>query len=147
MQSTLMGNYSMFKYTYKGIPLRVQQISGRLNASNSFILGNDWTAELTGWLNTPSVNALMRIPWLGSMDAGIQKSIHSNWKAKLTLQDVLHTNQFTGTIEAPNFTNKVQIQRDTRVVMLNLTYTFGNQQLKKSRQRKMGSEEEIQRTN
>jgi hypothetical protein len=36
---------------------------------------------------------------------------------------------------------------DTRVAMLNLTYSFGNQQLKGMRQRRIGSEEEMQRTN
>jgi hypothetical protein len=36
---------------------------------------------------------------------------------------------------------------DTRIAMLNLTYNFGKGQLKGMRQRKTGSEEEMQRTN
>jgi hypothetical protein len=36
---------------------------------------------------------------------------------------------------------------DTRVAMLNLSYSFGNEQLKGMRQRRIGSEEEMQRTN
>jgi hypothetical protein len=41
----------------------------------------------------------------------------------------------------------VRIAFDTRVAMLNLSYTSGNQQLKAMRQRKTGSEEEMNRTN
>ncbi|TDH23971.1 TonB-dependent receptor [Segetibacter sp. 3557_3] len=147
IQSTLMGNYSQFQYTYKSSPLSVQQISGRLNAANAILLGKGWTAELTGWLNTPAVRALQHSPWLGSIDAGIQKSIGSRWKASVSVQDVLHTNYTRFRIEAPDFYNTVWIRLDSRVAMFKLTYAFGNQQLKNARQRKLGSEEEIQRTN
>ncbi len=147
IQGTLMGNYSMFDYTYKGSPIHVQQIAGRLNASNAFAFGKGWTGELAGWLRTPAVYALQKTPWLGSFDGGVQKSFSSKWKAKLSLQDVLHTNKILFRIDAPGFSSKGSIGMDTRVVMLNLTYSFGNQQLKGSRQRKTSSEEEIQRTN
>jgi hypothetical protein len=102
---------------------------------------------LAGRLNTPAVRALQKTPWLGSLDAGVQKKFNARWKAKLSLQDVLHTNRALFRIDAPGFRSKGSIVRDTRVVMLNVTYSFGNQQLKSSRQRKTAAEEEIQRTN
>lgn len=147
LQTTLMGIYSQFQFIYQDTPLLAQQVSGRLNGSNAIMLGKNWTAEITGWLNTPAVDAVWRSPWLGSLDAGLQKSLGSKWKAKLSVQDVLHTNQIRGTIRTDNFTNNVLIKMDTRVAMLNLTYAFGNQKLKGIRQRKTSSEEEIQRTN
>ncbi|MEO5995506.1 MAG: TonB-dependent receptor, partial [Chitinophagaceae bacterium] len=147
IQGTLMGNYSAFDFTYKGSPIHVQQIAGRLNASNAFAFGKGWTGELAGWLNTPAVQAIQTSPWLGSLDAGVQKLFSTKWKAKLSLQDILHTNQTRFKINAPGFSSGGSIARDTRVVMLNLTYSFGNQQLKSSRQRKTASEEEVQRTN
>ena len=147
LQGTVMGNYSIFDYTYKGSPIHVQQIAGRLNASNSFIFGKGWTGELGGWLSTPAVYALSKTPWLGTLDAGVQKTFNPKWKTKLSLQDVLHTNRALFRIDAPGFKSKGSIVFDTRVVMLNVTYNFGNQQLKGSRQRKTAAEEEIQRTN
>lgn len=75
MQGTVMGNYSLFDYTYKGSPLHVQQIAGRLNASNAFVFGQGWTGELAGWLSTPAVRALQKTPWLVSLDAGVQKNL------------------------------------------------------------------------
>jgi hypothetical protein len=147
MQGTLSGNYSIFDYIYKSSPIHVKQISGRVNASNAFVFGKGWTGELTGRLNTPAVYALSKNPWLGSFDAGIQKTFNSRWKAKLSLQDVLHTNKALFKIDVPGFTTNGRIEFDTRVVMLNVIYSFGNQQLKSSRQRKTGSEEEVQRTN
>jgi hypothetical protein len=93
------------------------------------------------------VYALQRTPWLGSLDAGVQKTLNSRWKAKLSVQDMLHTNQIRFRINAPGFTSKGSITMDTMMVLFNLIYSFGNQQLKGSRQRKTAAEEEIQRTN
>lgn len=147
MQTNLMGIYSRFEYTYKTIPLSVEQFSGRLNSANAFVFGKGWTGELSGRVSTPSVNALSRSPWLGSMDVGLQKSFAKNWRAKLSLQDVFHTNRIIGKIDVPEFASRIRITMDTRIVLLNVTWSFGNQQLKSSRQRKTASEEEIQRTN
>lgn len=147
MQTSMIGIYSQFQYRYKNIPLRVEQISGRLNNANAFVLGKGWTAEMSGRISTPAVNALMRSPWLGTMDIGVQKSFPKNWKVKLSLQDAFHTNRFIGRINVPEFQSSIRITTDSRIAMLNITWSFGNQQLKNSRQRKTASEEEIQRAN
>jgi hypothetical protein len=147
LQTTLLGFYSQFGYTYRGMPMHVRQLSGRLNGTGSVVLGRGWTAELTGWLNTPRVNALVRSPWLGALDAGLQKALGARLKAKLSVQDIFHTNRFIGEIRTPGFNRTFRLRFDTRIAMLNLSYTFGNQQLKGTRQRKTGSEEEMQRTN
>lgn len=147
IQGTLMGNYSQFDFTYKGSLVHVQQVAGRLNVSNAFTFGKGWTGELAGWLRTPAVNALQKTPWLGSLDAGVQKALGSKWKAKLSMQDLFHTNKILFRIDVPGFTSRGSITMDTRIVMFNLTYNFGNQQLKNSRQRKTAAEEEVQRTN
>lgn len=125
----------------------LQQVSGRLNGNNSILLGKGWTAELSGWINTPAVHGMFHSPWLGTVDAGIQKALGTKWKAKLSVQDLLHTNRFIRHSEVPGFSQNMHFSMDTRIAMLNLTYSFGNQQLKEARQRKIGSEEEMQRTN
>ncbi|HKH62107.1 MAG TPA: outer membrane beta-barrel protein [Flavitalea sp.] len=147
MQNTFMGIYSQFQYIYKSMQLRVEQVSGRINSAHAFVFGKGWTGEISGRISTPSVNALTHNPWLGAMDIGLQKSFKGNWRAKLSLQDVFHTSRFIGKTDVPDFESQVRITMDSRIVMLTVTYSFGNQQLKNSRQRKTASEEEIQRTN
>lgn len=147
MQNTLMSNYSRFQYDYKGTLLHFQAFSGRLTSSNIFTLNKTWTAELGGWLTPPRINGIERIPWLGSLDAGIQKVFNQKLKSKLSIQDIFFTNIARGDINLSDYSTYARIAFDSRVVMLNFTYTFGNQQLKSSRQRKTGSEEETQRSN
>ncbi len=147
IQAVLIGVYGSFDYTFKGSPVHVRQINGRINVSNAVAFGKGWTGELTGWLRTPGVNALQETPWLGTIDAGLQKALSNKWKVKLSLQDMLRTNKTLYTIYAPGFSAKGNISMDTRILMFNLTYSFGNQALKSTRQHKTAAEEEIQRTN
>lgn len=146
-QLNLTGLYSRFDYVYQENPIIVEQISSRLNMSNTFAFQKGWTGELTGWISSPSIQALARSPWLGSLDIGIQKSFGPKFKARLSVQDVFQTNKIIGKIDVPGFKLDYKLQLDTRVAMINFTYTLGNQDLKAARQRKLGSEEESQRTN
>lgn len=98
MQVNVLGDYSQFDYTYLDVPITVNQISGRLNVSNTLMVDRGWSGELTGWLSTPGVYIIQNSPWLGSVDIGIQKSVGSALKAKLTIQDVFHSNKFKGTL-------------------------------------------------
>lgn len=146
LQTTLLGYYSRFQYRYQEQPFAVEQLSARVNASSSLVLGKGWTAEVSGWLNTPRRNTFIRHPWLGTPDAGIQKTLNARLKARLSMQDLFHTNRIIGDVHTPGFNRDFRITLDTRIAMLNLTYTFGNEQLKGARQRKTGSEDELQRT-
>ncbi|MBC7829664.1 MAG: TonB-dependent receptor [Chitinophagaceae bacterium] len=146
-QNSVVGIFSKFNYRYMGIAMRREQVSGRLNIANSFVFGKGWTGEMSGRISTPTVDAFRKSPWMGLMDIGIQKSSKNNWRVKLSMQDVFHTNRFISKVRVPEFESDSRITMDTRIVMLNVTYSFGNQQLKNSRQRKTAAEEEVQRTN
>lgn len=147
LQLNALGYYNRFQYDYEGTRLQIQNLAGRLNGNNAFTLGKGWTAELNGWVSSPAVNGIWQSPWLGALDAGIQKSVSSRLRLKLSGQDLLHTNRFIPTANTPVYWSRTRITLDTRLVLLNLTYSFGNQQLKSERQRRTASDEESRRAN
>jgi hypothetical protein len=147
MQNNLMGIYNRISYIYKDQVVHPAQIGGRITNTNAILLGKNWTAEISGRLNSPAITATTHLPWLGSLDLGLQKTFKKIWKTRVSLQDVFHTNISKGKINLPDFYSTVLIRRDTRVLMLTVSRSFGNQQVKSSRQRKTASEEEIQRAN
>lgn len=147
LQTNVLGYYNRFQYDYEGTILQVQNVAGRFNGNNAFTLGNGWTAELNGWISTPAVNGIWKTPWLGALDAGIQKTVSPVLKCKLSLQDVFHTNYFRPRVETATTTQVGRLTFDTRVALLNLTYSFGNQKLKSERQRRTGSDDETKRAN
>ena len=111
------------------------------------MLGNGFSMEVTGWLNTPATDAMARMPWLGSLDVGLQKLLSANCKAKFSLQDVFQTNRVNRRIQAADISTTTGFYMETKIALLNLTYTFGNQQLKGSRQRQICSDDETKRAN
>jgi hypothetical protein len=60
---------------------------------------------------------------------------------------VFFTNRYIGQGITPDFVQNYDIRFDSRLLMLNLSYSFGNQQLKKNRQRRTGADDELQRAN
>lgn len=145
MQYTAMATYSGFNYSYLDSLYAIKQVSGRLNINNAFVLGKGWTAELAGWVTTPAVEALFHYPWQASADIGIQKVLNASFKLKFSFSDIFHSDYVNASIKTTSFSSRARIHFDSRVALLNLTYSFGNQQIKNTRQRKSVSEEEMKR--
>lgn len=146
-QASLLGFYNQFQFEYEGKNWNAKNVAARLNFNNGFVLGHGWTAELNGWVNSPRVNTIMEIPWLSNVDAGVQKSVSQKMKLKLSLQNVFFTPVVKTTYRGVNSFQTDHLQMDTRILLLNLTYAFGNQKVKAARQRKTGAEDESRRAN
>lgn len=147
IQAYVYGYYNTFDFHYQGNPLYVIQLSGLFYAANSFSFGKGWTSELLCRLYSPSSNGYRKSPWLGNADVGLQKAFQKNIKLKLSIQDIFHSRYYTGKIDTPTYVATYKQVYDSRLVMINVTYTFGNQKLKANRQRKVGSEDETGRMN
>ncbi len=147
MQASLVGYYDAFDYVYEAKNWHIINTSARLSLNNGFVFGKGWTAELNAWLNSPSIQVIEKSTWLSSIDAGVQKSFSAKTKLKLNAQNVFFTPLGNNRIATANSLQTAIFQMDTRVVMLNLTYNFGNEKVKASRQRRTGAEEESRRAN
>lgn len=148
VQPTAMGYFTQFQVDYETESISIDNIADRVNVNNAFVLGKGWTAELAGWIATPATRFLNSSPWLGSMDIGVQKAVTKALKVKFSLQDVFYTNRSISRMDVPGvLVSNVRLQVDSRVALLNVSYTFGNQKVKAARKRRTGSEEESSRAN
>ena len=115
---------------------------------NSFKLGKGFTAELSGFYNSPSI-------WQGSfksksiynIDAGLQKTL---FKGKGTIKaavgDVFNSLKFRGTSNFSGQQNTFYGKPESRQFKLSFSMRFGSTQVKAARQRKSAIEEENKRT-
>ena len=147
MQATLLGYYTQFQFDFEGKSFSAANISSRLNLNNGFVLPRGWSAELNGWVNSPSVFTIMESPWLSNIDAGVQKTFAKKLKLKLSLQNAFNTAVAKNTMKGNYSLQTARLLMDTRILMLNVSYPFGNQQVKSARQRRTGSEDESKRVN
>ena len=147
MQAMMTGFYDTFNYEYEEKNWTPHNLSARLSINNGFMFGKGWTAELNGWVNSPTVKAVQKSTWLGMVDLGLQKAVLPQAKLKLSVQNVFFNLLDNNTIVTPNSFQSAIVNMDSRVAMLNFSYTFGNQKVKDSRQRRTGAEEESRRAN
>ncbi|MBI5914297.1 MAG: TonB-dependent receptor [Bacteroidetes bacterium] len=104
-------------------------------------------AEVSGWYSSPSVwGGTFETKKMWSMDAGLQKKfLKDKMTIKLSMSDLFKTNKWT----AESFFGTLYMRGgggwDSRRFRANLTYNFGNQEVKSARDRTTGLEDEKNR--
>ena len=115
---------------------------------NSFKLGKGFTAELSGFYNSPSVwQGSFKSKSIYSIDAGLQKTVFKGkGTVKAAVGDIFNTLKFRGDSDFAGQINTFYGKPESRQFKLNFSMRFGSMQIKAARQRKSGIEEENKRT-
>jgi iron complex outermembrane receptor protein len=145
------GNYSHFKADFGGgnrvVDLDV--FAFNIFMQHSVKIGKKgWTAEASGWYNSPSIwGGTFKSNALWSVDAGFQKTLfNGKGNVKVSVSDIFHSIKWKGTSDFAGQLTKVRGNNDSRQLRTSFTWRFGSNQVKASRQRKTGLEDESKRT-
>ena len=127
--------------------LPVRQESINFYGQNTFTLPNEWRLEVSGWYNSPSIwGGTYQTDALGSLNLAVQKKFMNNrFTARLSVNDVLFTSPWSGVTQFGDLFIDGSGGSDSRRVAFGLTYDFGRNEIKKSRKRKTGLEDENNR--
>ena len=114
---------------------------------STFKLPLDFAFELSGWYSSPAIwGAVYKTEAVYSIDAGIQKKLwNKRGNLKLSVTDIFLTTPWRGIQEFAGFYVDASGGWESRQIRLNFSYLFGNDQVKKSRKRKTGLEDEAKR--
>jgi iron complex outermembrane receptor protein len=114
---------------------------------NSANLGKGWSAELTGYYNSPSIwQGTFKSKEMYGVDAGVLKTLlKGKATAKVSVSDIFKTMQWGGTSSFSGQYINNKGGWESRQLKLNFTYRFGSTQVKAARQRKTGAEDENKR--
>lgn len=114
---------------------------------HSFTLGKDYTAEISGWFNGPSVwGGTWQTKSQGAMDFGLQKQIlQKRASIKASFTDIFHTAPWAATNDFGGVYIKGGGNWESQTFRLNFTWRFGSNQISNSRDRKTGLESEANR--
>ncbi|MEM8485802.1 MAG: TonB-dependent receptor [Bacteroidota bacterium] len=114
---------------------------------STFSLPKDWAVELSGWYSSPSIwGAVYETDTNYSIDTGVRKKF-AGGKAtlKVSVTDVFNTASWRGVQRFPGLFVDASGGWESRQLRLNFSYFFGNDQVKKARNRKSGIEAEANR--
>ena len=146
---------------YANVWVNYQQFRGQIGANEvsenipmygaylqqSFNLGKDYSTELSGWYNGPSMwGGTWKVKPMGGLDFGIQKMLlQKRATLKLSVTDILFTNPWKSINDFGGLYIDGRGQYESRTFRVNFTWRFGSNQIKQSRQRKTGLESEASR--
>ncbi|MES2701912.1 MAG: outer membrane beta-barrel protein [Bacteroidota bacterium] len=136
--------YAHYTGDIAGTNLSAGTVSFNVNMNNSFILPQNWSAELGGFYQAPQVYGYMNLKQEWMLNAGIQKNLF-NKKAtvRLNATDIFWKGFPRATSVYNDYRESFVARRDTRQVSLSFTYRFG--QRSGPQQRHHGGAEEEQR--
>ncbi len=144
--------YSMYKADFGGgnrkINLNVFSYNIYMQNSLKFGKKKDWTAEVSGFYNAPSIwQGTFKSNAIWSIDGGVQKTIFKGkGSLKTSVSDIFKTLKWKGTSNFASQTTIASGNFESRQFKVNFSYRFGNNQVKAARNRKDASEEEKNRT-
>jgi iron complex outermembrane recepter protein len=142
------GNHQTFNGRSGNNIVDVKVFTYGASMTNSFTLGHDYSAEVTGWFNGPGLfGPTFRTKAMGSLDLGVQKLVlHGKGTIKLGATDILKTssvwrarNEFGGLLL------NIRATMENRTARITFTYRFGNNNVKASQNRETGLESERNR--
>ena len=152
MFTNFSGNYSNYKADFGGGSriINVDNVSFNIYQQHSLKFGKkiDWTAEVSGWYNSPSLwEGAFRSKSMWTLDAGMQKNI---FKGKATLKvavsDIFFSMKWRGQLDFAGQTTIASGNFESRQLKTSLVWRFGSNTVKAARQRKEAAEEEKKRT-
>lgn len=125
----------------------LSQTTFNFYAQNSFSLPKGFRFELSGWYNSPSIwGGTFRTKSIGSLDVALQKNfMQGKLSTRLALSDMFFTSPWYGSMEFGDLSLRGNGGWESRQIRVNLTYNFGHKDVKKSRRRKTGIEDENNR--
>ena len=146
------GNVSAFRTDNKadfgnGKTIDIDATTVRVYAQNTFSLPHDFKLEVSGFYNSPSLwggNFEMDAMW--GLDAGIQKKfMNDRANLKLAVTDIFHTQRWHGINQFGGLKMEASGNWESRQFRMSLSYLLGNNQVKASRRRATGLEDEQRR--
>ncbi len=140
-------NYQLFNGSIGGKDVKVEIPGYGAYMQHSFTLGKDYTAEISGWFNGPSIwGATWKTKSQGAVDLGLQKQfMQKRATVKLSATDIFHTAPWKSTSEFGGVNIRGKGSWESQTVRLNFSWRFGSSNIKNSRERQTGLESESKR--
>ena len=137
-------NYNAFSGILDGGNLEINATTFMGNMNNQFNFKNGWSAELSGFYRSKSIEGEIVINPMWRLDAGIQKLVlKKKGSVKLGVRDIFNTQIFSGNIKYQDIDAYLNNYRDSRTFSLTFSYRFGKP-IKNQQHRKTGGASEEQ---
>jgi len=125
----------------------LQRFSWNLYAQQSFLVSKKLSLELSGFYNSPSIwGATFRNREMWGIDGGVKwKILKDKGSLNISVSDIFRSMRWRGISNFSGLYMDASGTWESHQLRLNFTYRFGNENVKDTRNRKTGAEDEINR--
>lgn len=115
-----------------------------LYGQNSITLPKNFKMEISGWFNTPNVwGGTYKTHSMGSLDVALQKQFADNrLSVRIAATDILYTSNWSGDTRYGALYISGNGGYESRQFKINLSYNFGNKEIKEIGKRNSATDEE-----
>lgn len=148
MQNNLNGISQKVSTDYDGKKLDISLENFRVNTINNFTITKSFTAEFSGFYQSPSLFGIYRSNGISSFSVGLQKKSKDEKSTfSLNLSDIFKSGiyHFTANVPELNIHNSGSLDFEPRVLRFTFSHNFGSKKVKSERARETGSDEERKR--
>jgi len=149
-QNNFTYNNQKVRTFYNDDPIELSLGIFNANSSHSFKISKTFSAEISGFYNSPSFFGAAKQAEIYGINFGSQLYFGDKWGTlKFSITDILDSVKFVvGTdLQEQNIKTRNTFDFRNRTFILTYSRNFGNQKLKSQRKRETGSEEERRRVN
>ena len=143
-------NFNIYYSFYEGFIANTNLRNGAptfdVYTTNSFILPNDFSAEVSFFYQAPQVYGFMEVKPNWMLNAGLQKNLlDKKATIRVNIQDIFWKGYPRATSTYNNYQEDFIARRDTRQASISFTYRFGNRAIGPAKKRSGGAEDEKRR--
>jgi len=126
----------------------VNRFTGSAFGQNTFLLPKGFKFELSGWFSSPTIwGGTYLTGSMGSLDVALEKKfLEDRLSLRVACSDVFFTSYWTAHMSYGELSVSGSGGWESRIVRMQLSYNFGNKDVKKVRDRKTGLDDEDKRT-
>lgn len=131
----------------EGKSINLHATSFSFYGQNTITLPADWKVQISGFYNAPGIwGGTYESGSISSVDVGIQKRVFNHkGSIKLTVTDIFRGMPWSGISEFGGLVIRANGGWESRQLRFNFTYQLGNDEVKASRKRKTGLQDEAKR--
>lgn len=139
--------YMMVDTRHDGVKFQKNYLSAYVGMNHNVTFSPSFRANLQIMWMKPTYSGVVRLDDMWGTDAQIEKTfLDKRLSLSLSCKDVFSTsNNVKGKIKIGNIDQAVRQEMNMRQIMLTARYSFGSQQIRGARNRKVGIEEEMGR--
>ncbi|MFT3704417.1 MAG: TonB-dependent receptor [Agriterribacter sp.] len=135
-----------YKGEYNGAPLDLSYTAYMANVTNTFNITKGFSAELSGFYRSKTVDQLIVMNSMYQMSIGLQKTImKEKATVRLNVRDPFGWQKFGGRMKYGDVDVTIRNRWDSRQVSASFTYRFGKSTIAPSRNRATGVSDELNR--